>query len=285
MNCGRPHHTGYKDYKYSKQAADITRTAVHCGLSYAAAACLHHNTEHVHPPSTNSNNAATQSLQSNNILSKQLLSHVSQSTALQKPSQLVPQLPLNKSSSINKASQLHSNKETAQTNDASTQVSLNDLLLCDPFSLMKDLIDLLVAKLKEILPNSIETNSMLRTVNNEINNMVQNTPSTTVQMNHSTDLILPKNNTVDKIVSAQQPSNIPKIAVKSLSPGSSISNTTATLSCSLISVHLNNVNKDVTHCSTRSSNKSTKVKNTSKQTVPNPPKIVNSVSNTEHIAA
>ena len=104
VNCGGPHRTGYKDCKYSKQAADITRTTVHCGLSYAAAARLHHNTKHVHPPSSTSNNAATQSLQSNNTLSKKLLSHVSQSTALQKSFQLAPQLPLDKSSSINKAS-------------------------------------------------------------------------------------------------------------------------------------------------------------------------------------
>ena len=172
-----------------------------------------------------------------------------------------------------------------QTNDASTQVKLNDLSLCDPFSLLKSLVDLLVAKLKEILPNSIETNSLLSTVNNEVNNMVQNTPSTTFLMDHSTDLTLPKTNTIDTIVSAQQPSNIPNIAVKSLSSSPSISNTTAILSCSPISVHLNNVNKDVTHCSTRSSKKSTKAKTLPKQTVPDPHKIANSASNTEHIAA
>ena len=104
-------------------------------------------------------------------------------------------------------------------------------------------------------------------------------------MDYSTDLTLPKTNMIDKIVSAKQPSNIPNIAVKSLSPDSSISNITTTLSCLPISVHLNNVNKDVIHCRTRSSNKSTKAKNTSKQTVPNPHKIATSASNTEHIAA
>ena len=192
---------------------------------------------------------------------------------------------MDKSSSINKTSQLHSNKETVQTNVASTQVSLNDLLLCDSFSLLKGLVDLLVAKLKEIFPNSIKTNSLLSTVNNEANNIVQNTPSTTVQMDYSTDLTLPKTNTIDKIISVQQLSNIPNLAVKSLSHSSSISNITATLSCSPISVHLNNVNKDVTYCSTRSSNKSTKAKNTSRQTVPNPHKIANYASNTVHIAA
>ena len=127
--------------------------------------------------------------------------------------------------------------------------------------------------------------NLLSTVNNEINNMVQNTPSTTFLMDHSTDLTLPKTNTIDTIVSAQQPSNIPNIAVKSLSSSPSISNTTATLSCSPISVHLNNVNIDVTHCSTKSSNKSTKAKKAPKQTVPNPHKIADSASNTEHIAA
>ena len=41
-------------------------TAVHCGLRYAAAARLHHNTKHVQSITTNSDNTATQSLQSSN---------------------------------------------------------------------------------------------------------------------------------------------------------------------------------------------------------------------------
>ena len=151
--------------------------------------------------------------------------------------------------------------------------------------MLKGLVDLLVTKLKEILQNSVETNTLLSNVNNKVNTMVRNVPSTAVRLVHSTDLALSLMNTVGKTLPAHYPSNVPKIAVEQHYPISSISNVTTPLSWSPTSVHPINVNKDVTRCNTRSSNKSTKDKITSKQTIPNLHKIAKTASNTEHIIA
>ena len=75
------------------------------------------------------------------------------------------------------------------------------------------------------------------------------------------------------------------LAVEPHASSFSSSNFPTNISSSSSSVHSNNVNRDVTCCSTHSKNKSSKAKYTSKQTIPSPLKIAHTVSNSEHIIA